>query len=321
MTENGANGSITATDLMALEFAPARFVVPGLVGEGLTLLAGPPKIGKSMLMLDIAVAVATGGEALGSFPCEAANVLYLALEDGKRRVRERLQKILGSDPVPDRLSFMFECRRLGEGALEDLRIACRAREPQVLIVDVLELIRPARKPHEGAYALDYRTLSGLQQMAIKLGIAIVVVHHTRKAPADDPLDRVSGTTGLTGAADAVLTLYKGAAGRVLDIRSRDIEDTQHKLKFENGCWSVEGSPGDAALSETAQRVIEFLRTCAEAMSPKQVACALGIMDTNARQTLLRLAKRGQIQKDAHGLYKAVTSVTTVTDEDDWLSPR
>lgn len=141
-------GSITAADLMAMEFAPGRPVVPGLIGEGLTLLAGPPKIGKSLLMLSVAVAVATGGEALGSLPCEAANVLYVILEDGKRRVQDRLRNLLGSDPVPDNLSFQFECQRLDAGGLDDLRVACQDGDVKVLIVDVLEPIRPAKKHNE-----------------------------------------------------------------------------------------------------------------------------------------------------------------------------
>ena len=65
----------------------------------------------------------------------------------------------------------------------------------------------------------------------EIGIAIVVVHHTRKASADDPLDRVSGTTGLTGAADSVITMSRS---RVLEVRGRDIEETEYKLKHENG---------------------------------------------------------------------------------------
>ena len=215
-------GSITAADLMAMEFAPGRPVVPGLIGEGLTLLAGPPKIGKSLLMLSVAVAVATGGEALGSLPCEAANVLYVTLEDGKRRVQDRLRNLLGSDPVPDNLSFQFECQRLDAGGLDDLRVACQDGDVKVLIVDVLEPIRPAKKHKESLYAWDYRSLHGLQHLATEIGIAIVVVHHTRKASADDPLDRVSGTTGLTGAADSVITMSRS---RVLEVRGRDIEES------------------------------------------------------------------------------------------------
>lgn len=290
---------ITASDLMAMEFAPARPVVPGLIGEGLTILAGPPKVGKSMLMLHVAVAVATAGDAMGSFPCDAANVLYVILEDGKRRVQERLRDMLGSEPVPDRLRFAFKCLRLDQGGLDDLRSACRAGDVKLLILDVLEAIRPAAKPQERYYTWDYRSLRGLHQVAIELGMAIAVVHHDRKEGSDNPINRVSGTQGLTGAADTILTL---SAGQLLEVRSRDLEEAQYKLKFENGCWSVDGNPEDAALTETGQRVKECLRASGVEMTPRQVADALGMKHDTARQTLLRLAKRDQIRKNSRGLY-------------------
>ena len=53
--------------LMAYKSSPPkRWIVPGIVREGLTLFAGAPKTGKSFCSLDVAFAVAMGGMAFGS---------------------------------------------------------------------------------------------------------------------------------------------------------------------------------------------------------------------------------------------------------------
>src|SRR5665809_66542 len=88
---------MTADELMALEFEPAKFVVPDLLCEGLSVFAGKPKLGKSWLALDWVLAISSGGDALGSIPCEAGDVLMLALEDNHRRLQARLQ-MLGAEP-------------------------------------------------------------------------------------------------------------------------------------------------------------------------------------------------------------------------------
>jgi len=77
-------GAITAAELQTKQFPPLRFVVPDLIPEGLTLLAGKPKVGKSWMVLDIAIAVASGRYTLGNLKPEQGDVLYLALEDGGR---------------------------------------------------------------------------------------------------------------------------------------------------------------------------------------------------------------------------------------------
>ena len=69
---------ISATDLRSKKFPPLRFIVDGFIAEGCTLLAGKPKLGKSWLMLDIALATARGQYCLGNAKCDQGAVLYLA---------------------------------------------------------------------------------------------------------------------------------------------------------------------------------------------------------------------------------------------------
>ncbi len=202
--------------------------------------------------------------------------------------------------MPDRLNFKFECRRLDQGGFEELRSVCQARDVKLLIIDVLAAFRPPQG-RGNYYEWDFRSLHELQQLATELGIAVVVVHHTRKASANDPLDRVSGTTGLTGAADTVMTLCRQrASDYVLEGRGRDIEAFEWTMKFEDGKWRV-GDEVDK-LTPDQQRVVEVLRQTEGPMSPKDVATALGQNEPRVRQTLRRLAGRDVIDNPSYGLY-------------------
>jgi AAA domain/Domain of unknown function (DUF3854) len=111
---------VSATELMAIEFPKPRWIVPGIVPEGTTILAGKPKMGKSWLALGISVAVEGGGVALGTKRVERGAVLYLALEDNPRRLQSRLKKLLPVGAAPEGLELATEWPRLGDGGLGSL---------------------------------------------------------------------------------------------------------------------------------------------------------------------------------------------------------
>ena len=102
----------SAAELCQKQFEPVRYIVPGYIAEGCTLLAGRPKLGKSWLMLEIALAVAQGDTCLGGILCEQGNVLYLALEDNERRLKDRIGKVLGqANGWPKELQYVTEWPR------------------------------------------------------------------------------------------------------------------------------------------------------------------------------------------------------------------
>ena len=102
----------SAAELGGMVFPPIKWIVPGLIPEGCTILAGRPKLGKSFLALDVALAVARGGYCLGDYQCEQGAVLYLALEDNRRRLKARIEKVSpasgDSTPGPKSLQFATE---------------------------------------------------------------------------------------------------------------------------------------------------------------------------------------------------------------------
>lgn len=294
----------SARDLQTMEFPPVSWVVRDLLPEGLTILAGKPKIGKSWLALDIACRVATGGELLGR-PAEAGGVLYAALEDNKRRLKSRLQKSTPSQKEwPDMLHMATEWPRLDQGGLDALDTCLgRARDTRLVIIDTLATVKPVSRARDQQYQSDYDALRGLHGLANDFGIAIVVIHHLRKAESDDPFDAVSGSTGLTGAADATLVLQRTSEGTVLYGRGRDLVEFESAVAFdaETCRWSDLGRPCDAFGSETRKAIREALK--AGHQTPKEIAEAGDLDYDLCAKTLQRMAEGGEIQKGGRGRYR------------------
>ena len=203
---------ITDIDLWHKAFPAVRWAVPGLIPEGVAILAGSPKIGKSWLALGVAVAVATGGIALGKIAVEPGEVLYLALEDTQRRLQRRLQCVLPTEcgQPSGRLHFVTEWPRLHAGGVERLeRWLTDHPEARLVIIDTLEKVRPhTASLDRSMYTADYLIGDRLTPLSKQYAVAILVVHHTRKATADDPVELVSGTLGLTGGVDGVMVLRR-----------------------------------------------------------------------------------------------------------------
>jgi RecA-family ATPase len=204
-------------------FPTLKQIAGDIIVEGLTLLASRPKIGKTWLALDVAIAVDQSSYCLGDIKCERGDVLFLALEDNRRRMQRRLTKLLGVNKARwPRFACAHTWPRAHAGGLDRIRDwIAKAANPRLIVIDVLTRFRKPVPPGKQAYDADYECVAELQKIASDTGVAILVIHHTRKGEADDPLDAVSGTLGLTGAADAVLVLARYDRGVRLYGRSRD----------------------------------------------------------------------------------------------------
>jgi hypothetical protein len=297
----------TADELMAWTFADPRWAVPGILAEGANLLAGPPKVGKSWLALNLGVAVAAGGKVLGSIDVEAGDVLYLALEDTGRRLQNRLGKVLATSPASPRLGLATFCEPLQVGGYE--RICAWLEEhpdARLVVVDVLARIRGKASPNASAYELDYAAMSAIKAIADKYEVAFLVVHHTRKAGASDYVDIISGTQGLAGAADAILVMQRarGQQDATLNITGRDVEEAEYPLRFSSdlGAWQMlDGPAEDYTLGDTRLNILRHLREI-EAATPKELSLALGIDYELAKKTASRMAHSGQLDTDGRGNY-------------------
>jgi hypothetical protein len=291
----------TAADLKSRTFPGMTYVVPDILAEGLTLLAGRPKLGKSWLMLDIGLAVAAGRFCLGDKKCLAGDVLYLALEDNERRLQRRIDKIFGAfTEWPRSFQYATEWPRAKAGGVEAVREwVMAANSPRLVVVDVLAMFRPVGGNKDNQYEADYSAIKSLQALAGEFNIAIVVVHHTRKSGSEvDPFEKASGTLGLSGAADAVLILDRDSAGATLYGRGRDVEELEIAVTFNpaNCRWTVLGKAADVRRSDERSVIAVTLKEATEPMTPVEIADAISAPRNNVRQLLFKMAKDGEVVK-------------------------
>lgn len=304
--QSGGLTTVTAAELQLITFPPVSYVISGYIAEGLTLLCGKPKLGKSWMALDWTLAVACGGAAMGSIPCEGGNVLYAAMEDNQRRLQRRIEQLLPDErDWPSQLDLTTIMRRLDEGGIDDLQAwAERVETPKLIVLDTLACVRSTRTSRDTGYESDYAAVGPLQSLAGEMGIAIVVVHHLRKLDADDPLDTVSGTTGLTGAADSILVLTRDSQGCALYGRGRDIDEIETAMQFDKttGQWTVLGPASEVRRSDERQAILDILASSDDPMRPNEIAGELGQKVTNVQRLLSKMAKDGDVTKVTYGKY-------------------
>jgi hypothetical protein len=302
----------SAADLLAKEFPEPKFAVYGLFSEGVTIFAGKPKAGKSWCGLGIAIAVASGGRALGSIPVEQGDVLYVALEDGERRLQKRLQTILGNDSVPKKLDTATQWNRLDEGGLDELEEWLTLHsEARLIVIDTLKRVRPKGNGRAQLYDSDYDALAPLGDLARKYGVSIVVIHHTRKADSDDPLDLISGSFGLSGSADGVLVLKRvhGQSEAALYSIGRDFDEQELALKWDAAIcgWKVVGDAGELYLGKERREIIDLLKLEITS-TPKQVANLLKRNEGATRKLMAAMASDGQLENDGSGRYSIPVNI-------------
>jgi RecA-family ATPase len=258
-------------------------------------------------VLDLALATAAGRFTLGELKPAPGDVLYLALEDGKRRLQRRLTRLLPtfSETWPPGLTMATEWPRADQGGVADIeRWIASTKTPRLVIIDTLAQFRKDSTGKQ-VYAEDYAAISGLQRLASKFNIAIVIVHHDRKSEADDVFDTVSGTLGLTGAADTILIMKRQAGTVTLHVRGRDIEEAEKALQFnKSSCkWTLLGEAAVVHRSDERSRVLAALEEARAPMSPKEIMLSTGMSNRNAVDLLLfKMVPAGDVTKIARALY-------------------
>lgn len=299
------------SDLQKEEFPPLKWAIPDILPEGLTWLCGKPKLGKSWMLLSMMCAVAFGGVALGNVPVEEGEVLYLSLEDNKRRLKNRANIVLDNLKASDNFYYAINWPRLNEGGLEALEDWIIEHPKARLIgIDTWAKIKPQQRGQNQKlqYDEDYDALTPLQELAGKYGIAIVLVHHMRKQESDDPIDMVAGSVALQGAVDGFLLLYRkrGESDARLFITGRDIEDEQDLvLNFNqaNASWTIKGNSDEVASTPERQAIIDVLKPHPEGLTLKQIADKLkkNINTTRNLIVSLRNEKKIVLQNNVYSL--------------------
>lgn len=256
--------TVTFDQLMDSVFQGRPAVIDNFLYPGVYLLAGAPKIGKSFLVAQIAYHVSVGKELWG-YIVHPGTVLYLALEDDERRLQNRMFRMFDVEGTSD-LYFATHAKMIGRGLDEQLEgFIGEHRDTRLIIIDTLQKVRETVKDAY-SYANDYKVIGRLKTFAGKYGICVLLVHHTRKQPAGDSFEMISGTTGLLGCADGALLMQKEkrtSYTATLDVVGRDqpdqrlylIKDPEH-LNWEldhteNELWKRQP---DALLNAVAKLV-------------------------------------------------------------------
>lgn len=315
------------------QYPPLQWSVKGLIPEGLGLLVAPPKAGKSWFVLDLAIACSTGGRALGAIQVAPRPVLYLALEDGYRRLQTRLNVLAQRSGTPPsellqlvtRATTVETWQLIGD-FLEDCDCA------PLVILDTIGRVLPPKQHGENEYQRDYGFTTRLKNCVDSVpGATLLGVHHTNKGIHQDFMNSVSGTQGLNGGVDFSLVLdrRRHSDSAVLSVTGREVEESQYALLFDSGQWLLDGDTLEQAQGragavlarerETATRarvgdklnsVVDYVNSrAAVPVAPGDVASACGMGKNVASKYLARAVESGFIEKQGRGKYVAKQGVS------------
>lgn len=289
----------TAVELMRRDLPEPKWAVPDFVPEGLSILAGKPKMKKSFMCLAMGLAISAGGVFLGEIDVEQGEVLYCALEDNERRLQSRMATMLkdAEGGVPTGFHYTVSLPKMDVGGLDLLDVWCDDHpSARLVIIDTLQAFKPHGNKHVNAYEADYDIMGRLQHFFLSRGIAGLVVHHLRKADAGYELDELSGSTGITGAADAIMILKNTVDGVTFHTSGRDVMEETYIVAFEpERClWYLRGDAESVARSDAQAEVLAALEN--EALTAKELATALGKNRSTIRGRLQRLVRDGQVCK-------------------------
>jgi len=297
----------TSYDLKHREFPPIRWIVAGIIPAGFTLLAGKPKVArKSWTALNLAMAVATGGRALGFLAVERGTVLYLDLDPGNmRRMKNRMEKIAPTDEWPRNI-FIANSWPAGDAGVNQLDDWLTMQDDTVLvIIDILINLRPTKSSGD-VYQDDSLFLQGLSRLSGQHNVAIVAIHHVRKLKdTSDIFQDIYGGVGVQGAVDNMLVIEHNPTGAMLHVRGRDIEDDRSRtIRWDNTIFSWVLSDQVEIGGGTRQRIAVLLADAGEDLTLSQICDYLPDLNISTVQsTLQRMVKDAQIEKRGRGIYR------------------
>lgn len=245
--ENKKLNTISAKELQNKDLPELNIIVENMIFQGLTILASPPKYGKSWMMLDLCLSVATGKDFLGH-KTNSGHCLYLALEDSPRRLKDRMLKVLNFEDAPTNFDYAINSETLESGLIKQLEnYIIEKGNTKLIVIDTLQKIRGHINKNDTLYSNDYKEIGNLKKFADKYNIALILVHHLRKmSDNSDVFNQISGTNGISGAADTMIVMSKEKRNNTqtkMSIIGRDVESSEILIEFNNTefKWNVIGT--------------------------------------------------------------------------------
>jgi len=297
---------ITAAALMEKIFPEPRWAVPGILPEGLNILAGKPKKGKSIFALNIGLSIALGGLALGKIQTDQGAVLYLCLEDTERRLQGRLKQMMPYTQAPADLHLFTKWPRMDVDGLELLEAKIAEIENiRLVIIDTLQKFRKPLRSNGNLYAEDYETVSRIKEVADRAGVCILLIHHLRKAEALDVFDTLSGSLGLTGGTDGNLVMENIRGNTTLHVTGRDVEESELAIELDGKmlAWRLLGERSEVKATNDQQRIFDVIKESDEALTPKEIVNDTGLRVGHVKKVLAKFMEEGSIQRTGYGRYQ------------------
>lgn len=307
----------TMAAIMNTQPEPIRWVLPGIIPEGLTLLVGPPKVGKSWWNLNLTAALTTGRpqDVFGwGQDMEPSPSLYLALEDPMRRVHDRMHQITRNLPFHAEMAgdVWLDLPPIRKGGRDQIEAWLEAHPTaRAVMVDVLAKVRGDGEG-QTMYQADYEAIGDLKEIADSYGIGMIVTHHDRKKQDEDFVNQVSGTKGITGAADTILFLTRKRDSNTgeLKLESRDAEAATYVAEFvrEYGRWQLmertdtdEGQGSREPKASIVDQIQAIILNRGES-SLKDVAKMIDVPEATVKRAAAAAKERGELGTTSDGLW-------------------
>jgi hypothetical protein len=313
---------VDGKDFWTVKIPEIRWAVPEVLREGLGVLMGAQKTGKSTLLTDMALSITTGGRFLNYFPVNQGDVFYLNYEDDLNDLRNRAAALGYSGVEFPCLKIKFDAPRQDDGGM-DQRQEWAESHPgrRLLIIDPFIKFRRHRYPHEkglDSYQLDYAVVGEIHSVAVKYGFSVLIVQHEKKADDSDWVFKSSGSVALTAAASSILRHVKkrGQNNATLAITGRGIKEREYALKGDGLTWRYCGEAEEYTKSQNVISIAAFLRKNGES-TPKEVAAVLGMNQNSAKSLLWRHSNGANAEFYVNnGRYGVRTSYIKKNDDDD-----
>jgi len=302
-----------------LVFPEVKWLIEGLLPQGLAILGGRPKSGKSLLAMNIALGVVSGGRVLNR-QCAQGDVLYLAYEDAHDLFVDRAKQIKeamrmrGFFNADNKSSFDYyvsgEVEKANDGGVRKIH-SWLVRHPNagLIVIDTLGLFKDQTRA--GDMEAEYKAINAIQKMAIEHKVCILLIHHTNKQLSSTTGEQqLAGTTGIAAAPDTIMVMNKDLGGNFTKLESKGRRTPEEEMAItldkETLLWIYSGEVEDMRTGEQKKSVLELLSVYEGEMSPQEIFRELGdIYPSQAalRKALKRFLADGVITKAGWGRYK------------------
>lgn len=270
------------------------FLIPDILTYELYILVAPPRGGKSLMIMNLAHAIAAGHKFMDR-PVTQGSVLIVNLEDSEAKVKVRALSMGWDNHIPVYWLDKFKLDDFDElmeaiDGIEDLRL---------IVIDTLSRAKSSKISESSAEMSQL--LEPLQQAAKEREICIMLTHHTGKlnadnAPSIDVFDQIRGSSAIRAVCRGAWLIAQGQQSYRLCTENGYVkEDLEIRLDYENLTWKLIGRWAPGVSDTQKQHVLECL-TKLQSATVLEIAAATGINAKSVATVLGRLQADDMVTK-------------------------